>query len=67
MSSNPEEEDALYDHIVSLSQNLNIELATRLTEIADALAAGQYPAALDVIEIVEQKITTMRSFLLLLP
>jgi hypothetical protein len=67
MKSNPaEEDDALRERILMRSQAINIDLVTRLTEVADDLAAGQHLAALGGIDGFEREIQNMRSFLLLL-
>ena len=67
MKINPaEEDDALRERILMRSQAINIDLVTRLTIVADDLAAGQHLAALGGIDGFERELNTMRSFLLLL-
>ena len=41
-----DEDDALRERILMRSQAINIDLVTRLTTVADDLAAGQHLAAL---------------------
>jgi hypothetical protein len=61
-----EEDDALRELILMRSQAINIDLVTRLTAVADDLAAGHHQAALGGIDGFERELQTMRSFLLLL-
>lgn len=67
MKSTPAEADnALRDRILMRAQAINIDLVTRLTTVADDLAAGQHLAALGGTDGFERELQTMRSFLLLL-
>ena len=67
MKSTPaEDDDRLRERILHHSQAINIDLITRLSTVADDLAAGQHLAAIGGIDGFERELQNMRCFLLLL-
>ena len=60
-------DEALRKRIIARAMAINTKLLARLATVADDLDVGGYRAAIGGLDGLEREISTMRSFLLLLP